>query len=550
MALLDNGPKDPAAFDFERVTSDDEDVYPAQEPPASPLPQHITDTAAQAAARAIAPPHALITRAGEEWSRLDDPVVFAEIIPRFSDRTKEDGIAYSRRPFLRADAAGFSTPEELHRAFLPTRMLDRVLKATNQRLAQAGLDTMTMTELRMVVYVIPQLMSQSFGMKRHELWEPCESESPYLPKPTLRNTNLTRQRVDEIMAQLHIGVDPPTDDPLAHVRALQELFNEDVTHVFAPGCVTCLDNSTVAFHNERGPSYLDLERKPHPKGFEYHTLADADTGLATLTRVGVYASAVARENTHWPQGVPGEDIDREVAAKKLSIGSLHTARRILNSEGTRVAVNLYCVPHPDCTLILASTYGSGNPKERFDLRLQTGDTIRIERNVPLQHYYHARHAVHHNNYTRLGRNEGMERAWAPKSIALRHLAFFLSLADANAIRFWNYTHPTQRMTAKEFQAHWCLQTIREYEQSAPQIRSARKFEPRAPLGTHKFEPRAPPGTCADGVVRQSKTNNQHYRRVVCRGKGCSARVRSRCSCSATLWLCHDCWLEHVFDEAP
>ena len=269
-------------------------------------------------------------------------------------------------------------------------------------------------------------------------------------------------------------------------------------------------------------------------------------GLASLARVGVFATAVAKKRAYWPRGLPGEDIYREVATQKLPVGSLHTARRVLNSDGTLVPMNLYCVPHPDYTLILASTYGSGNPVQTFDMRLRDGRSVRVERNVPLQHYYHARHAVDDNNHTRQGQFGGLERAWGPKKPALRHLAFFLAVAEANAVRFWNYMHPSQRMTHKEFQAHWCHRMIREFEQPSPQPRSGRSRR----ITAHQFEPRAPPGTCADGVIRKGKTINQQYRRVVCRGKRCSARVRSRCSCSATLWLCHACWLEHVFDVTP
>ena len=46
-----------------------------------------------------------------------------------------------------------------------------------------------------------------------------------------------------------------------------------MTEVFSSSWITCLDESMVVFFNAFCPGWMNVKRKPHPFGNEYHTIA-------------------------------------------------------------------------------------------------------------------------------------------------------------------------------------------------------------------------------------------------------------------------------------
>ena len=52
-----------------------------------------------------------------------------------------------------------------------------------------------------------------------------------------------------------------------------EAFNKKMKDLFDPSWLTCLNESMVVFTNAYCPGWMNVKRKPHPFGNEYHTIA-------------------------------------------------------------------------------------------------------------------------------------------------------------------------------------------------------------------------------------------------------------------------------------
>ena len=57
------------------------------------------------------------------------------------------------------------------------------------------------------------------------------------------------------------------------VRELIDGFNKNMSKVFVPGWIVCVDESMVVFYNKYAPGWIVIKRKPHPMGNEYLTTA-------------------------------------------------------------------------------------------------------------------------------------------------------------------------------------------------------------------------------------------------------------------------------------
>ena len=55
--------------------------------------------------------------------------------------------------------------------------------------------------------------------------------------------------------------------------------NTNMEQEYISSWIVCVDESMVVFHNPYAPGWITIDRKPHPFGNEYHTTADAETGI-------------------------------------------------------------------------------------------------------------------------------------------------------------------------------------------------------------------------------------------------------------------------------
>ena len=93
---------------------------------------------------------------------------------------------------------------------------------------------------------------------------------------------MSRTRFDNLHSATRLRKDEsPTNycNKFWHVRGIIDAFNEKMTASFELSWITCLDESMVIFFNAFCPGWMNIKRKPHPFGNEYHTIACCETHI-------------------------------------------------------------------------------------------------------------------------------------------------------------------------------------------------------------------------------------------------------------------------------
>ena len=380
-------------------------------------------------------------------------------------------------------------------------------------------------------------------------------------------------------------------------------------NVFTPGTVTCLDESLVAYHRDSSPAWDPAGRKPRPHGFVYHTMVDAATavifrmellegrhqppqaappaprqgskaalldrmtlalrskshnvvildpaldviqGLVDLALNGVYAAAVVRKRKAcWPRHVPGDAILAYM--KDKPVGELHVAQGVVGG----VQINFNCVRHSRYTFILASTYGSHVVRDPpLKLWAPSGGRFTVQCNEVLTDYYAARHAVEDNNRNRHGTADGLERAWAPcTNWERRHLAFLVALTESNALRIYNRFVARQSLRDPLRLLDFRLQVIEGiFEALHPDVAAPPHGANRSGPGQAHFLQAIPLHRGAWNG-QSYNTAKSKYQKTTCKGgknprtgSKCTAQIRTVCACTPGLFLCIDCFGQHVREE--
>ena len=259
--------------------------------------------------------------------------------------------------------------------FSPKLLVQMVIKETNKKLIKEGKRELTYGEFLLFIG-LQMFMSTLTGFSRKDFW----SQSPIglsHGAPYRLNEFMSKSRFDSIMEALAFTDDsPPTyRDKYWEVRKMVEVWNENMTEVFSPGWITCLDESmSIWFNKWTCPGWVYCPRKPHPFGNEYHDIACGisnilfrillvegkdkpegreegefekygstthlllelcrpifhtgrvvilDSGfcvLKALTKLkehGVFASAVIKKRRYWPKLVKGDEIEEKMKNKLL-----------------------------------------------------------------------------------------------------------------------------------------------------------------------------------------------------------------------------------------
>ena len=176
-------------------------------------------------------------------------------------------------------------PGQFFDCFFPWNYIRaEVIPATNAVLREKKQKDTTIGEIKLffglwtVISLNPGYQVRDFFIppgtpkyKRDFLWNP-----PYL------GDSMSRARFDVLHSSTRLRKDcPPTNyrDKFWHIRILIDAFNKQMAKSFAPSWLTCLDESMVTFFNAFCPGWMNVKRKPHPFGNEYHTIACCDTHI-------------------------------------------------------------------------------------------------------------------------------------------------------------------------------------------------------------------------------------------------------------------------------
>ena len=71
------------------------------------------------------------------------------------------------------------------------------------------------------------------------------------------------------------------------MRQLINNFNEHYLENYTPSWLICLDKSMNSFLDKLCPEFMSVQRKPHPHGNEYHSIADGDEGNTAMYRIKI-----------------------------------------------------------------------------------------------------------------------------------------------------------------------------------------------------------------------------------------------------------------------
>ena len=122
-------------------------------------------------------------------------------------------------------------------------------------------------------------MSTLKGYRRSEYWSSKEINL-YEGAPYRFNEFMALKRFEAILLALSYTDDNPPayKDRFWEVRQIITAWNTNMTEIFTPSWVSCLDESMSPWNNSwTCPGWMFVPRKPHPFGNEYHSICCAET---------------------------------------------------------------------------------------------------------------------------------------------------------------------------------------------------------------------------------------------------------------------------------
>lgn len=330
-----------------------------------------------------------------------------------------------------------------------------------------------------------------FSPKPPQLWEPHLRITPDI---------MTIHRYREISRAFRISDDFDKKDKFGAIRDLIACWNEHMRAEYCPSWLNCLDESMVQWENEATcPGSMYIERKPTPRGNEYHTIADAETkilfcvelvegkdqfatpdyidkgktvglllrmteqaglwasgkavvldsafavlaGLLELAKKGVFAMACIKKKRYWPRCIDGELMKTKLESAAIGLVVSRRAEYVDPTNSDSGSVPFFHVAFKDANHVgqLMSTFGStvlcGPTKYR---RTEAG-LVEFRYASAFHTYYAARNAVDVNNQHRQGIHP-VEQLVGTTFWSLRHFWFLVGVSETNAfLAFRQFVQP-------------------------------------------------------------------------------------------------------------
>ena len=221
-------------------------------------------------------------------------------------------------------------------------------------------------------------MSCFQGVDDRRSWWSKKAIDAFLGSPFRFHDFMSLRRFEEIMSCLRYASkqEPEFTDRFFEVRELSDSWNANMSDVFMPSWINCLDESMMVWLNEyTAPGFMVVPRKPHPFGNEWHSiccvvsgimwcveLVEGDDhpremgkpeyqelggatvglmlrmtrsiwhtgmcvvmdsgfcvlkGILEIAKKGVYGAALIKKRRYWPRGVPGDQIIRDFNDKEI-----------------------------------------------------------------------------------------------------------------------------------------------------------------------------------------------------------------------------------------
>lgn len=399
---------------------------------------------------------------------------------------------------------------------------------------------------------------------------------------------------------------PPYKDKFHQVREIFNAWNTNMSSVFVPSWVSCLDESMSPWTSRwTCPGWMYVPRKPHPMGNEYHTIAcgvngilyqfelveGKDTprqriaefddhggrtvglllrltrpiwntgkvvildsgfcvlkGLVELKKKGVFASALIKKRRFWPKGVDGNAITSHFT--ELSVGT--TDR--LPGTFEDIKFDIFAMKEPDYVMMLMSTYGAliehQDQKRSYRGSIASGDATSFKYKEVVANHYKYRGAVDEHNSKRhdggTGDGIGLEASWGTTRWENRVFSFILGVSEVNAYLGRSY-FGGENETQIQFRQKLAFDLITYMDELRECSIGISPDRLRSRNGREHTLVTAP---CYSKFLngRWQKILKDKYQKYRCTHRGCKNRCRTVCSCSPTLWRCKNCFAVHLVEE--
>jgi hypothetical protein len=178
------------------------------------------------------------------------------------------------QPEILIESSNYRNPLSLFKAMLPVNFIEIVVfKQTNINLAKHGHSPMTLQEFWKYL-ALRIAMSLYSGTPVHDFWS--TTQSFLKPMHNFGQYGISKHRFDCLTSSLTLWSSTNADDQIYQIRELVNAFNHNMSCVFKPSWVLCIDESMSMWSNRQTlPNWVYVQRKPTPTGSEWHDIACA-----------------------------------------------------------------------------------------------------------------------------------------------------------------------------------------------------------------------------------------------------------------------------------
>lgn len=389
-------------------------------------------------------------------------------------------------------------------------------------------------------------------------------------------------------------------DRFIQVRGFIEAWCQNMERKFNPGWRVCLDESMVAWLERwTCPGWMNLPRKPHPFGNQYHTIAcglthvifklelvegkdrpahrplpefEAEHGktcslilrmtqplfapgrvvimdsafcqlraIVQLFKRGLFATSVIKKRRYWPKHIDGAALDAKLADSPMGTAVARCGQM------ADVPFQLLAVRDSKHVLKLVSTYGTLERGEKEKRRYIASTKTHVEFKYPkvVEDYYATRHAVDDNNNIRQG-SASLEANFLLKSWEKRQFLALTAISEANALAFFNYqrgqTQENEPFSLANFRRKLAKALIyneflaaMDVAEEEEEEQQPRKLRRSVREGHHELV-MAPPYSGKWDGEKWKEVSTQYLRRK-CAGPNCEESIRTHCVCNNMRFWC-------------
>lgn len=472
--------------------------------------------------------------------------------------------------------------------FFESFIKEVIIPATNAAMQGAG-KPLTYGEF-LVFLGLWLLMATIVGPERREFWS-TKPIDIYAGAPFRLNHYMSRVRFELILRHLTFTNRPAPAflDRFWQVRQMIVAWNENMSEVFSPSWVCCLDESMSTWINQYTcPGFMFVPRKPWPFGNEYHTICCGVSGILfgielvegkdqpqqiqqpyndkgktiglllrlsmslwgsarvlvldsgfcvlqgiiELAKKGVYAAALIKKRKYWPKYICGDKFKAHFEDKP--VGSVDS----IGGKLDNINFDVFCMKEEDYVMMLMSTYGTNHRVGEFKTRGENIEPFQYPEVV--YNHYKYRHLIDDHNAKR-HQPISLEVTWATQTWENRVFAYLFATTEVNCNLAASFFIGESPPPVLEFRKELARELLNNPYYSR-KVATAERSKRQRTSHDHTLLT-LPAYSKWDGTKIVSSTSD--YPQKMCKGR--HRKVRTYCSCSPGIVMCEECYADHKKD---